>query len=191
MGGSAEEAAPVNIWQWKASRQVDAVEQRLHDVSLGDVGVPVDLYMFKEGDPVKGPLTEHEETFIPAWAVGNPLAAPELRQQVVLDFNAEGFGTLTPQPAEAQNVEGVGRWADGRWRVVMSRELAGDGAQDVDLSAPARRPVSFAVWDGAAGDRDGTKLISGWHWLGTPEQDEAQEAPRTTERRRGPVEAKR
>ncbi len=83
----------------------------------------------------------------------------------VYESNAAGFGTLTIQPSDQQHVKGVGRYANGSWRVVMVRDLASLGEDDIDLRSGDRMPIAFAVWDGAALDRDGTKLVSGWHFL--------------------------
>lgn len=162
---AGESEALVNIWQWKASRQLNADESRLHDAAGRDGNSPADLYMFKRGDPAKGPIAEHDKTFISAWDAGNPNADPALLNRSVLESNAAGFGSLTQQPASDQNVEGTARWRDGRWRVLMSRSLQPADKKDVSFASAARIPLAFAVWDGHAGDRNGTKLISGWHWL--------------------------
>jgi len=158
----------VNLWHWRADRQLNADTNRLHDV-VGDdapAGSFADLYLFKTGDRTAGPITEHDSTYVPAWNVNNPKANPALLRRSVLESNAWGFGTLTLQSGKDQAVDARAVWVDGRWRVVMVRSLAANDEGDVALdgrSTPA--PVAFAVWDGAAGDRDGTKLYSGWHWL--------------------------
>lgn len=75
---------------------------------------------------------------------------------------AAGFGTLTAQAADG--VQAQGAWKDGRWRVVFKRPLAGAGEHRLNLD-PARQglaPVAFALWDGAAAQRDGVKRLSGW-----------------------------
>ncbi len=158
----------VNIWQWKASRQMDADANQRRDIALSEMGDPVDMYPFKAGDPVVGPLTEHDPTYITAWGAGNPQSDPALLSRPVLCMNAAGFGTSTIAEAAEQNVDGVGRWRDGMWRVVLVRELPAHHEGDVDFAPAARLPIAFAAWDGAALDRNGTKLISGWHWLEMP-----------------------
>jgi hypothetical protein len=52
----------------------------------------------------------------------------------------------------------------------MVRSIEPDDDMDVNFSEPGRIPVTFAVWDGSKGDRDGVKLISGWHWLRTQDR---------------------
>ncbi len=155
----------VNIWQWKASRQIDADAGQRRDIELSESGDPVDMYPFKSGDPVTGPLTEHDATYITAWGAGNPQSDPSLIRRPVLCMNAAGFGTSTIADAPEQNVDGIGRWRDGVWRAVFARELPAHHEGDVDFTTTTRLPFAFAVWDGAALDRNGTKLISGWHWL--------------------------
>ncbi|MFG0328824.1 MAG: ethylbenzene dehydrogenase-related protein [Phycisphaerales bacterium] len=159
-----QSSSVVNMWHWKASRQLDADEHRRHDLAIEGAGAPSDLYMFKTGDPVHGPLTEHDRSFITAWDAGNPAANPESSTRVCEESNAAGFGSLTVQSPEHQNVKGRGVWSEGRWRVVMRRPFDSRG-DDAALDGADRVPVAFAVWDGARLDRNGTKLISGWHWL--------------------------
>ncbi len=167
--GNGGEASPlVNLWQWKASRQINADQSRLHDVGLSadtSRGAPSDWYAFKSGDPVVGPIVEHDPTFVPAWREGNPHADPALLSRSVLESNAAGFGTTTLQLPAEQAVAGKAAWVDGRWRVLMVRDLKPGGPRDVNLASAQPIPLAFAVWDGHAGDRNGTKLISGWHWL--------------------------
>jgi len=168
MGMSAQPAtqqpALVNIWNWKASRQLDAVTGQLHDVNVGDTMMPADIYMLKQGDPAVGPIAEHDSTFVPAWQVGNVHAQPELRGNAVLESNAAGFGTLTLQSPDNQHVSGLGVWSGNRWRIVLVRKLATGGDGDVTFDR-ASIPFAAAVWDGSAADRNGTKLVTGWHTL--------------------------
>lgn len=66
---------------------------------------------------------------------------------------AEGFGTLTAQPAGG--VQARGEWKNGVWRVVLSRAASGTDAM----------PVAFAVWNGDGAERDGLKRLSAWQTL--------------------------
>jgi DMSO reductase family type II enzyme heme b subunit len=60
---------------------------------------------------------------------------------------------------------------DGRWSVVLLRALPAAGAEGRTAAAAAlprpgsRASVAFAVWDGSAGDRNGTKSVTIWHDL--------------------------
>lgn len=78
---------------------------------------------------------------------------------------AEGFGTLTIQPPEG--LEARGEWKDGIWRVVFARALAATGEHSLSL-APTQLgmlPLSVAVWNGEATERDGLKRLSSWQLL--------------------------
>lgn len=167
MGGAdgRGHTVPVNIWHWKASRQLDANEGYRHDVALREPGIPSDLYMFKEGDPVRGGVEQTDPTFVTAWRAGNIHADPTLIGHPILEYDAAGFGTLTALPASQQAVSGAGRWSNGEWRVVFVRSLERGGAGEVDLAHLERTPFALAVWQGSALDRDGTKLVSAWHFL--------------------------
>jgi len=167
MGGAEGQghALPVNIWHWKASRQLDANEGRRHDLAIREPGVPSDLYMFKKGDRIRGGVEESDPTYVTAWKAGNLNADPTMIGHSILEYDAAGFGTLTALPKEQQAVDGVGRWSNGEWRVVFVRDLLPGGDGDADLAHMARVPFALAVWQGSALDRDGTKLVSAWHFL--------------------------
>jgi len=138
--------AHVNIWQWKADwqaqvsgRPAPAVLQAYADAAGAD--------FYPERD---------DPTFYPARAVGNLFGATE-RTTPVENLVAGGFGTLTT--ATAQDVEGSGKWENGRWTVVFSRsmDIGGDYA---NLSPGTKSSAAFAVWDGGQGDRNGQKSVS-------------------------------
>ena len=75
---------------------------------------------------------------------------------------AGGFGSLTSQPGQGQNVQGYGVWSDGKWRLIFSRELASAQADDVSFDPGKVYSVAFAAWDGANDDRNGQKSTSQW-----------------------------
>ncbi|QOJ14749.1 MAG: c-type cytochrome [Planctomycetia bacterium] len=160
--------APVNLWHWKASRQPGP------DNPLNDPAPP------SESGPTRGwtvfpkdaqPATEDvtDAAGLPetraAREAANVRDDPALRARSVLESNAEGFGTLRLQPASSQHVRATAAWSHGLWRVVMVRDIRTGDADDVDFTRLSRIPMTFAVWDGSKGDRNGIKLISGWHWL--------------------------
>ncbi|WP_416841344.1 ethylbenzene dehydrogenase-related protein [Haloferax sp. DFSO52] len=74
---------------------------------------------------------------------------------------AGGPGTTTK--FEANAVETTTNYDDGRWTIVMSREIQStaenrtsfDGDNDVD--------VAFAVWNGSHMERSGRKAVSEWY----------------------------
>ncbi len=180
MGVSVEghqASAPVNLWQWKASRQYAVSMGRETDTQEPLVLPAGNFLAFGPAKPdtsVKGGAAERgEEQDLrtnaqynrSAEAVGNVHSDPKAFGHAVLEGNAEGFGTLTYQPAEQQDVNSTAIWANGRWFVTIVRNLKPGETADIDLSTERRIPVAFAVWDGSRGDRDGIKHVSGWHWL--------------------------
>ena len=162
-----EPGNPVNIWHWKADWQLDVARYR--DREDRYAAVAVDDMPFLRGvrssDPraAVAPTDSHEPLFLTARAVNNPMARP--RRSAVENLNAAGVGTITSQPAEAQIIRGEGRWADGKWRVVMVRSLRTENPRDAQLQPGQDSAVAFAVWDGAQRDRNGQKAVSVWQRL--------------------------
>ncbi len=103
-------------------------------------------------------------TFLTGLCVENAFSATG-RPSPVEDLNARAFGTLSAQPRASQSVSGSGRWNKRIWRVVFRRSLKTQDRWDVDFSAAKTVRVALAVWDGAAGDRNGQKAVSIWHNL--------------------------
>lgn len=68
---------------------------------------------------------------------------------------ATGVGTTQRHAEHAVEVSAA--WDRGRWRVVFTRALQGDGPV---FTRRARMPVAFAVWSGVAGERAGLKSVS-------------------------------
>jgi DMSO reductase family type II enzyme heme b subunit len=56
-------------------------------------------------------------------------------------------------------------WGTGTYRVVLRRTLTSGGADAVTLRPGQATPAAFAIWDGAAGDRDGKKSVTIWQDL--------------------------
>ncbi|MCK6556047.1 ethylbenzene dehydrogenase-related protein [Candidatus Binatia bacterium] len=72
---------------------------------------------------------------------------------------AEGFGTT--RIVDRDRVRTRAAWNDGRWQVVIARDLRVDSPEpvaNVQPGAPAQ--FSIAVWDGANSERAGIKAFS-------------------------------
>jgi mono/diheme cytochrome c family protein len=146
--GMGDKDNPVNIWHWKSDWQTELAGTR-EDIDTAHPAMHVDYY--DRAEPI----------FITARAAGNLFAADK-RTSPVEDLNATGFGTLEPQPPPQQNVTGNGVWRDGKWRVLFLRDLTTQEAGDQQFKPGATVPVSFAVWAGEHGDRNGQKAVSTW-----------------------------
>lgn len=150
----------VNIWHWKADWEQDLAA--FTDMEDRFPGMVWDYYPLSKG--IKA--ADQYPAYITGLAAENLFSNPK-RTSSVEELNAEGFGTLTPQPAPFQSVTGKGTWEKGRWRVVMARTLVtGDSVEgrpvDVPLAPGTSTYAAFAVWDGSKGERNGIKSISVW-----------------------------
>ncbi|MCI0341324.1 MAG: ethylbenzene dehydrogenase-related protein [Planctomycetales bacterium] len=160
-----ERGKPCNIWQWRMDRQVDLTARE--DVETAYPDMASDDYPLAEGPKAHGPIpatARMDPTFLTGAGAGNPVSDLE-RKTPVQDLVAVGFGTLEVQPEAQQNVRGQGAWNAGTWRVVFTRTLSSREPNDAQLAAGATANVGFAVWDGAAGDRDGQKSVTFWQTL--------------------------
>ena len=102
--------------------------------------------------------------FVTGWGAGNIVSDPTRRSSAE-DLSANGFGTLKARPRVDQNVSASGVYETGTYRVVFTRALSGTGDNAAAITPGATIPVSFAVWDGSAGDRDGKKSVTIWQDL--------------------------
>lgn len=157
MGNSKKrtgEDIPVNIWHWKADWQVDQGRY----VEMKDIydGMHVDTYYY--------PKELQDSTYMSGRAVGN-LFSQEHRKSPIEDLNAVSFGSLTSQGEAGQNVMGKGVYFEGTWRVLFKRPLSSSESNDAKFSKGSKLPVSFAVWHGDMGDRNGQKAVSTWYEL--------------------------
>jgi mono/diheme cytochrome c family protein len=158
----------VNIWMWKAERQAD-LEPAFQDIEKIYPNLGIDSYPNLLKSPIEQPhrhaLTlESNPTFVTAWGAGNIVADPT-RQSAAEDLTAQGFGTLRARPPIDQAVVARGVYSHDSYRVIFRRPLAGKGSGAVTLAPGTTVPVAFAVWNGAAGDRDGKKSVTIWQQL--------------------------
>ncbi len=172
--GSAGDGGGVNIWYWKADRQKD-IESGYQDVDAAFPERAVDMYPEQEAPSdsrtftswPRAALTKHDPKFVTAWGAGNLVANPNLKTPVE-SLVAHGPGTLSGKPANIQMVEGQAVYERGVWSVLLRRRMSfpnGDHTGERVFKKGDYLPVSFAVWNGSAGDRDGKKNISIWQKL--------------------------
>lgn len=152
----------VDIWHWKADWQADNIAWQDMEKAYPDMNV--DQYPFASGDAFAGempaPGDYQDINYVPALASDNLYAMPHLSP--VEDIIAGGFGTLTAEAEAGQNVQGYGAWADGKWRVIFSRDLVSPDAEDASFNPGTVYSIAFAAWDGANGERNGEKSTSQW-----------------------------
>lgn len=171
----------VNIWLWKADRQKN-LDGGYQDVDAAFPQRAVDMYAecpirskdMSKVDWPHGNLKEHNPLFISAWGAGNLVADPNLKTPVEC-LVARGPGTLAGKPANVQAVAGKAVYDRGVWAVQFQRTLAlphghhadadGGAGDEREFKPGDYLPVSFAIWNGSGGDRDGKKNISIWQKL--------------------------
>jgi len=154
----------VDIWHWRASLNGSAA--RFADVDTTWPNMAVDMYPYEkpgQGPRVHGPERQPQE-FLTAWAAGN-LRSDPTQPFTGHSLQATGVGSVTMRPRVSQFVNATGEWQDGRWTVVLVRPLEIDAQYGVALAVGDKVSVAFAIWDGAARDRNGQKLVSIWHDL--------------------------
>ena len=142
--GMGNRGKSVNIWHWKAGREKAIAAENEREYA-GGVDMDALIYGGMRNNPVAGLTT--------------------LKKSEVEELNAEGFGTITPQPEEKQNVIGHGEWKDGFWTVILIRDMEKTSEWDVNLIRKDPVLTAFAVWDGEKEDRSGRKVISVWQRL--------------------------
>ncbi|GIK15982.1 MAG: hypothetical protein BroJett003_09460 [Planctomycetota bacterium] len=174
--GSPGEHGGVNIWMWKADRQTN-LDRGYQDVDAAFPQRAVDDYPYpafgteKAPTPelsASAPITQHHPLYLTAWGAGNLVADPLLKTPVEC-LTARGPGTLAGKPANVQIVSGKAVYDRGVWSVQMQRTMDLPHEHGAADERVFRRgdyiPVSFAIWNGANGDRDGRKSISIWQKL--------------------------
>lgn len=163
-----QRGGPVNIWMWKAERQAD-LEPAFQDLEKVYPNIGIDSYPNLLRSPLEQPMRnaltlQSDPTYVTAWGAGNIVSDPT-RKSATEDLRAEGFGTLRARPRRDQGVDALGVFETGAYHVQLRRALRGGGADAVSLAPGSRTAVSFAIWNGAAGDRDGKKSVTIWQEL--------------------------
>ena len=134
--GMGERKKPVNLWHWKADST-----QKIYD------------------PPVNEDYDLTVQTVF-AHSLLNPFT-----ESPVEELNAWGFGALSVQSMENQQVSGRGFWKDGMWTVLLFREFKTPSKQDVQFSRQDPVLLAFAVWDGTSHDKNSNKMVSFWKTL--------------------------
>ena len=83
-----------------------------------------------------------------------------------VEMNAKGFKKRpTIQSDESQMLTGYAAWKNGRWQVIMVRDLLTDDAKDIQFEINKNIPIAFASWDGANNDLGGRHNVAPWYYL--------------------------
>lgn len=125
---------------------------------MGSKGRPVNIWYWRALAQEPARTAKVYSDFYRQDAIENSIPFDERRVQ---SLAAEGLGSLTSQ--SAQDLEGSGVWKEGKWSVVIKRNLNSDSGPVFKEHSIV--PVAFAVWDGENQERDGAKSLSFWHFL--------------------------
>lgn len=82
----------------------------------------------------------------------------------VAEYNAAGFQEEW-QPQDGSQVTAVATWADGQYRLLFTRSLATDDANDVQMVPGQFIPVAFQAWEGSNGEAGMRLSLSSWYSL--------------------------
>lgn len=69
-----------------------------------------------------------------------------------------------PRPV-SEDLTARGEWSDGRWQVVFRRARQTETPADLTFDEGAYIPISFANWDGVAGEAGGQHSFTSWYWV--------------------------
>lgn len=166
-------------------------QNRIQEVTVKDVKVRAlhdgnqVAFLLEYADPTEDPDDAAALEFMVGdkkahFAHGQPMAQVEggpvniwywkNKDKKGVDMNAMGFGTLKVQPH--QDVKASGAYSSGTWKVVFTRPLATEHAEEDTQIVPGNFiNVAFAVWDGrkdASGDlveKGSQKAVSSWWYF--------------------------
>lgn len=148
----------VLVLHWTADRQTDA--------DLGYVELPR-LYpnwvwgWYPHARPPYRYPEDWEHTLAMNYLGGEHRVAP-YRSGPVREGMAEGYGSLTWKRRAL--ALGQGRYAEGRWAVVIARPFKIVGTSNPRWGPGATSVMSVAVWDGSAGEVGARKAVH-YHWI--------------------------
>jgi len=80
------------------------------------------------------------------------------------EFNAAGYQDgLVPQATS--HISTAAAWADGRYRLVITRPLTTDDTNDIQLVPGEFAPIAFQAWEGSNGETGTLMSLSSWYSL--------------------------
>lgn len=145
---------PVHIFHWRAQYQRDAERGKPTPRDLYP-NLNVDMYPmeFKDMGNLSAKGDAERDQYSPGRAIGNPQA---YAKSGVDEIIAEGFSTSSVQEGHGSAAKAL--WANGEWRLVITRPLASEGGST--LQAGGKSFVAFAIWQGGAGEVGSRKCLT-------------------------------
>ncbi|HEY4667013.1 MAG TPA: ethylbenzene dehydrogenase-related protein, partial [Anaerolineales bacterium] len=123
---------------------------------------------FADGLAIQFPAELAEGVRKPYFAWGQPGSPVNLwvwrAGDQAREFNGTGLWT-EPAPQSSMNIAATANWADGRYRLIVTRPLATGDPEDIAIQPGQFIPIAFQAWDGSRGEA-GTRLsLSSWNNL--------------------------
>ena len=101
--------------------------------------------------------------------------APSVRppnDATILILDAQGPNEAPAPREDSSPLYAQGTWKDGRWQIVFKRRLTSEDGRDLTIEQGHYIPISFANWDGLAGDKGGRHSFTSWYWLKLAERED-------------------
>lgn len=120
---------------------------------------------------VQWPVKLFEGSEKPYFLYGDPSRPVYLwqwntNQDRLIELNATGFGTQSPQPKEMQTLQGTVVYQHGQYKMVVRRALSTDNKEsDLQFEEGKFIPIAFSAWDGSNGETGNKRAISAWYFL--------------------------
>lgn len=132
--------------EWEDPSKDDKIESYRDFVDAAAVMFPI-----KEGASVMTMGSEEAPVNVWYWRADGK----------IFDIISRGIGTTKRREPEISGLKCFSDYFDGKWKVVFSRPLKGDGRETVDLTPPKTTNIAFAVWEGSNRERGPLKAYSG------------------------------
>ena len=98
------------------------------------------------------------------WYWAAPAVAPE-SPEIAMVLDATGPDKAPVVRPDSAGLTARGQWQDGQWQVVFRRARDTGQPKDLVLDEGIYVPVSFANWDGLAGEKGGRHSFTSWYWV--------------------------
>lgn len=135
--------------------------------AMGSTSDPVELWHWKSfrGQDVAGALDLLTGALRPASDAVLPIpgiTGPGIRGEALV---VHGFESMARARGSGIPMRAMPAWHEGRWSLVLTRELAPAGKDTIDFRTDGGVLFSVAVWDGSIDLQPWSKSITTWHRL--------------------------
>ena len=156
--GSPDRAGPMAFQFLDGVALQFATDSAIHSTyyGMGERNKPVNIWHWR---------ADSSQKVVGREVVLHPMELDPFREQAVEELNSSGFGTLTVQSLEDQQVLGKGIWQDSQWTVVFVRELETGSPFDVHFAEAGKALMAVALWDGTSKEKNANKRVSFWQNL--------------------------